>query len=500
MRKLSILIVILILMGLVGATPYVAGYQFKKNFLEVMESFSQNKNLKWEVVEYKQGWLSSDAQIRITVPMKTGSRLAAGSDDKDSALIETIDSHILHGPLIKDPNTNQYGLAMAGIQSKISLHIPGASLDSNHSPLAQVNTLVDFKNHWHNELLQTPLTLSFPELGKFSFQGSTGKIDFDYNDGLLDHLNIATESKGLVFIPQTTVAIQEIDLDSLSYTSQASQEAPGQWIGDSKLVLPKLSIKKADNSIIAVQNIELTHSAKNPEPRLFGFKVRLAIKNIQTANEILPSLGPLQLDFAVNNLNAEGLQKLSAFLREPHNKPLSPEDRETYLKLVLSTITPSSSFTETLSTSTALGDLKNDANISWKGDQSTALTQESLMTGVKAILNIHAASTLVDKLIAARDEETAQKTATSPDTSGTSTPAQNPKDSPKPATTNISASAAVNAVSTPPAPENNAPPTFRQTFDGWIQQGYISKEGDTYVVSLVFEKGATTVNGKALTP
>jgi uncharacterized protein YdgA (DUF945 family) len=495
MRKL--LVFFLFLFGLIAATPYAAGFMLKKNFLEVIAAFSQNKNFKIEVVDYKQGWLNSETQIRISIPFKSSPASKEKPMDKTAELVEIITSHITHGPLIQDPFTKQFSLALASIQSEINFPI---LLTSDNTPFAEITTVVDFNNHWHSQTKQAPKTIALAEFGKFSFEGSQGTFDFDCQGGFLSQLNISTESKGILFTPASQSIIQEVRVDSLSYQVASTREASSEWIGDSKMTSPKVSIKKADNSVIAIEGLELTHSARNPEPTLYGFNLNLSLKNVQTANDLLPSFGPLKLLFAINNLNTEGLLKLTDFLRQPHSPPISKEDRDAYLKLIMGALSSSSSITQDLLISTPSGDLKSDASLALKGDPKT-ITPESLPTSVSAVLHVQAATALIDKLLAAQTSPTPTEipspSSLPPAADATTTQATLTK--PMAA---ANTSTAVDTLTTPvsPTPTENTPPTAKQKFDKLLEQGYIMREGDNYVISIQFENGITLINGKTMGP
>src|SRR6266496_3821808 len=114
MRKLIILLIFLVVIA--AAIPFVDGYLYKKEFISVVSSMAErynDKSLKVEIVEYNLGWLHSTAKTHVTsTDPETLKYMPEGV---------TIDNEISHGPFVYDSANDQYRFACAYDVSRISL-------------------------------------------------------------------------------------------------------------------------------------------------------------------------------------------------------------------------------------------------------------------------------------------------------------------------------------------------------------------------------------------
>ncbi len=603
MRKVLI-VFFLLLMGFCAALPYLIGYQVKNNIYAVVNTLAQNnKNINVSILEYNLGWLSSDAKIQVTVRLPARMTAAVPGTSKQQTLTETIENHIEQGPLIKDPFFGRWTLGMATIESKLYLSGFDYTSKSDDHSVMQMTTLVDFQDKWHSQFTQPALHFSIFNQAQFSSQGASGNIEFTVKNQRIDHADLTLVAKGLVFALNENPVLSEIDIDSLKYTNHSNLGNLDVWTGTIQMSLPTLVIKKRGNSQITLQESVVDNTVSSPNPNLYDFSGSLAFKNIQTANAVLPSLGPLRLTITGNNLSLAGVEALSAFFKSLHHQPMTREERVTYLNMLPKMLTPTTLITGNLAATTPLGGVQTDAALSWKIDPALPSTLQEMAQKMKATVNLRMACALVDKLIAVHDGPTATTapapaatlptaknstppspaaptgtptaaTATPPTTNSTPsspaaptgipTPAATPPTTmnsthssptapteiPTPAATPLtmmnsthsspaaptgiptpaatppttmnsthssptappappaagSPTTSAAATATPPAPntpspsDQKGPPPFRSRFDSWIQQGYVIKEGDNYVVLLKHENGLTTINGKTPQP
>jgi uncharacterized protein YdgA (DUF945 family) len=515
MRKvLSVLV--LLLLAICAASPYLIGYQVKNGFYAIVDTLSQkNKYIEMSVLEYKLGWLSSDAKVQLTIHLPKSQDPAADAQAKN--LTEIIESHIDHGPLVKDPVFGHWTLAMAAIKSQYIVTGVTSSSGGKLPPL-QVMTLVDFKNNWHTQFTRPAFEYASPKPNiQFSMQGADGSLDFNVKNNQVSQYSLLFEIKGLAFKLPDSPVLAEIDLDSVKYEKSSKMEDSGIRTGKSTLTLPSLTIKKKDNRQITLQDGILTNTLSSPNLNLYDFRLDFSFKNLQTANELLPSVGPLQLSIAANNLNLPGVDALISFFQSLDHQPLTPEDTQAYMKLLPKILTPTTLFTVNLTSNTTFGAMQNDGTLSWKAGATAPATVQEMAQTANSTLNLHVASALVDKMIAAHDgpaatadpattanastaaDSTAKTESATPSSTAipaktdSTTAAPTGKDASAPASTPAAAAASSDAST----PANQGPPPFRPVFDSWLLQGYVLKDGNNYVVSIKHENGLTTINGKS---
>jgi hypothetical protein len=70
MRKLVYLIVLL-LVGAVVALPWLVGYHYKSVYESLLQTINQKSPLKVELVDYQEGYLSSDVELRVDLNSKS---------------------------------------------------------------------------------------------------------------------------------------------------------------------------------------------------------------------------------------------------------------------------------------------------------------------------------------------------------------------------------------------------------------------------------------------
>lgn len=496
MRKVSLflLAIFLFLLAVLAASPYLIGYHVKANLLLTVDALGQhNDRFKISVLEYKQGWLSSDAKLKISLPLPPNPQ-----SNESLTFTEIIDSHINHGPLLLNTTAKNFDFGLAHIESKVFFPDLVYTSDFSDHAFIHFSTFIDFKNNWHSQFTQSAISFSIANLLKFSSQGLTGSWDFHVKNNFINKSQLVFHSQGISTVFIASPIIREVNLEALSYENRSQQQASGIWTGLVKIAVPKITINKMDNSQIIVQDSIIDNTTANPSSNLYDFSLHFAVKNIQTATTLLPNLGPLDFTIGFNHLNLDGLQALSTFFKSLHHQPLTPEERLTYMNMLPKVLTPTTFIVENISANTPFGTLKNDGSLSWKNDKNMPTTLQDMAQTLIATINLRAASALVDRLLAAQMNANPSAEVTPAVNNSLNAPASTA------ATTDIQPSTAASTITEAPkpptdaAPAEPATPSLKQVFDSWIEKGYILKEGGDYVVLIKFENGAATLNGKPL--
>lgn len=467
MRKL--ILFVLILLVLCAAAPVLIGYRIKDNFYQLVQSFPKNNpNLQLLAVEYKQGWLTSEVHLKMGITLPSFSQ----------TIVESIDSHIYHGPLIKDPLSGHFTLALGSIDSTVFLSGLKVETPAPDKSIMKMSTLIDLKNAWHSHFIQSPLTFSLPPLVEFNGQGSTGHFDFYIENNRLVEFDLSMESKEMR-VSFNEIPLSEINFSSFSYERKARMDSFGFWTGPLQLSLPQITIKKRDGMQMSIQDFRMEGSTKRPHSDFYDIDLRITTKEILTTphQEDLPKLGPIQLTIAIKNLSRVGIGELNSFF-ETHNQPLSKEDQLAYLNLIPKLLTDKTLITENLTINTSVGTLDNDTRIAWDSDPGLPSNFAEIGQKVNAKIHLSIAEALANQIISLLDKNLSQSqpaVPSIPEVPGTES--------------------AVSTVATVPA---EGPPSTRQQFDSWLEQGYLIKENDRYSTSIRRENGVTWINDKAL--
>src|SRR5437762_699951 len=120
MRRITLFAIILLMMFIFGifTIPYLDGYFFRINFLNMIASLNQTAEInhypvKIEVTNYQLGWLHSDAKLNFVFLDKDLNRNHTQEFNSDY--------HISHGPLVYDHIQKKYTPALAVVTSKTYL-------------------------------------------------------------------------------------------------------------------------------------------------------------------------------------------------------------------------------------------------------------------------------------------------------------------------------------------------------------------------------------------
>lgn len=471
MRKLLLFFFLLLLCC--AAVPFLIGYEIKQNFYHLVEVFPKdNPGLKILAVNYEQGWLSSKAQVKISISFPT----------LPSSIVESIDSDIHHGPLVKDPASGNLTLGLGRIDSQVFLSGFEVQTKSGDKSVTQINTLIDLHNGWHSYFTQPALSFSLPSILQFASEAAEGRIDFSFENNQLNEFSLFVDAKGFDLTFNQLPLISEMHFASFSYERQARHDPLGFWLGTIKANFSKVVLKKRDNSEIILQDFAFDGSTQRPQANLYDVNLHVFVKEIQTALDKLPQLGPLQLTIDIKNLSRNGIKDLVTFFEKPHQQPLTQEEQMAYMNLLTKLLTKTTLITENLSINSPFGTLDNQAHISWDSEAGLPLTFIEAINKINATVSLSIASALVDQLITLEDSFHPQAASIDvPAVPGT------PFESvPTPS---------VNAVATD---SGQKPPSLRQNIDAWVQQGYLIKDKDRYTVTIRRSNGAASINDKAL--
>jgi hypothetical protein len=382
--------------ALVAAAPWVDGYYYKGSYTQLLASLAADNPAQIKVVDYSQGWLSSDVTLSIDLnPPNT--------KKPDPAYVVTVNQHITHGPIAKDPISGGWKFTEAVLQSQMHIDkktetmvIGSAATDG----IVQVDTLASFDGHYQNQV-KTPLfTVKISDTGKLTWQGVTGLVDADFTNNKLKHLT-SDLTLGALAIQDATgnLSVQDMKVQAERNCQQAVLCG-----GTSVFSMPSVNglINNMDMKLVGT-SIKSTYGAD-------ANNAYNATLDIQMAKLTMPdyTVGPVGMKFAMNNVNAASLSKLLDISKSVADSP--SEDRQSagllllaeYNKELPHLIMANTVINQDTTVTTTYGDFTSVAKFYWPANTPLpASSQDFIKMNFK--VDMRAATTLVDKVVNAID-------------------------------------------------------------------------------------------------
>lgn len=397
MRRSDIFFVLLVLILVVGIglIPYIDGYLFKRDFLNLIASLNQQNrsHLNIEVMEYHLGWLKSKAKFRITYTDKEWNRYIM-----PGIIINDV---ISHGPLVFDQIQNKFGVAYATLQASgdIPLQWRNYSLNKNTQDFFQSYSRVNFDNSWDQQFQISPLNI--PDLGIIRIQPSATHFKFTMDQGRVQEINSVSNIGSIAIETDVNVPNQKIQLITIqpfSIQHLMSRQANDLWNTKNQTAIPAINVQMLDGSSAMLNQVSMmtskTYNADN-----FTSNVDLTIKNvILPSYSVISNVSTLHFTFALNNFSAQGLKDYMTFMRSTDIKQLVLENQTSQLASVIGRVlTPQSIATSTLNLNSSLGTFSLQAKAFWPS-HAAVTTFNDLLANTDTDITIRAAIPLVEKV------------------------------------------------------------------------------------------------------
>ncbi len=529
MRKLIILLIVLV--AIIAMIPFVDGYLFKKEFINVITSMAasgNDKSLKVEITEYHLGWLHSSASIRVSsTDPETMKHFPEGI---------TIDSEITNGPFVYDSTNDKYTFAYAYVISRTYLPSNVQKIlmpTQQDQPVFEVDTLASSSNTWISRIKVAPI--SIPELGVLTFGDSTTTLNFSMQDGQVTSFN-TTHDMGAILLRNLSgnASLPSFTLQPTHSKLDATRNTAGYWSTSATFTGSGFSINWPNNGSMTLSGIDGKSFNGIDANNLSQLNTEINIKSISSPTYFISSFSDVHASFGMNNLNPAGFSKYN-------DKVIDAQTAASNLKNLL---TPTSSINWKLSFNSNPGALSSSTNISIKPKADIASMQ---LFDIFSILQLESNNKIADpllnklviKYLEKMDEITAQMQPADTTTNAPSHVFQdlvgnlfrdgkitmqqsmdifgaisdNPTEqvfaqkimqiAPKNAAELTQAyhmklvqDAAQAAASKPLAETRDQ--RAQQMIATWIQQGYLIKEGNDYIANVSDTDGTFKINGKPL--
>jgi hypothetical protein len=430
--------IILILIILAMALPFVSGLVFKNCYQEILNNAAADFKLQLSIDEYHVGWLSSDVVITVQPDIQTIQSL----QNSPLATLDpkfTIKQHIIHGPVIFDDSKTLLKFGWALVQSQIAMQ---------NVTLATTETLSAFDGSFVSKLKVKPVSKVLPG-GDINWGGLETYSTQFMEDKHLNKIKINLTIKPL----QLNIPVQRTDLatSDLVFNLTSEKNLPFKlWISKYDIYFKNLSIN-APNSRFDLTNLKVNTDSSIGASGMVALSLSAKIDAIKTQSL---QIAPLTYLLTITDINAPELNKhmtSPASFRDPY--------------ALISALTPTTQLQMNFDMGTNQGKVSLEALFHWVGQQPLTNVRDVLQRE-NATINLRIAAGLVNYYL--------------------NTLPKNPQ---------VAQLGAITPAVPTPAPYDQAVQMLEQL----IKQGYIVKEGNDYIIHVKYEESKITVNN-ILTP
>lgn len=479
---------------LLASTPYLCGVLAQKQFNSIISALSSQPGVSLKVVEYKRGFLSSDAKIDVSL-VTSPSHPTPTDNSLPPALPKTfnfsISEHIKHGPLMHDEKGFAIGRALVK-----NNFVFGPEFQS------QVNTIFagDVKLDIHNDIL-------IRLLGGSSLRLGIGPFRFTRRQD-----NLTFEVKGLMAQADYTRDMRhkgtEFNCDGLIISGPAQNGEPmvislgefgTQIIYKNKsfnsiptikttLSFPELMVKQNDKLVISSSPASVTAETKLKRD-LLNFDLFAMLDKLQIQDR---QYGPATLKLTFTHLSAKALDILNQQMGEVKSDYSDTQSQAMVFLTLLPETLAVFSEEPTLSLDTLYakfpeGEIKAQGNLTLKKgpmDLSaiTRLVGQFSFQMPKVIFEKVAGDDLADALLSEQAKIRMQIEQGKKD--GSMTP--------------VDIKTLEAKLMDPNVIKENAHKMAKARIDTLVSQGMIILENNHYIIRVELDNGKMQINGKTV--
>jgi hypothetical protein len=394
---LSLVFVLLVLVG-IAIVPWIDGMMVKRHYENFISAFAlqADKRVKIKIVEYHQGWLTSQAKISVTTSIDNIGLPPAPNQQAASAyFIPTIilDQTITHGPLVRNPVTDQYSLGLASIESNVRLPATIEALflgnqAGTSNGVVTLRALMTFGGDYLTQVRIPVFNISIPGVGQFVWQGLNGSINY-YTKG-----NEIAKIKTDIVVGAIESRSEMGSLVSKEATikSDMGSDVSGLWDGFSALSIPEFTVV-TPNGVFSIKNVNLTNTFNIVAKGFYSAKLQLAIGQLSMP---MFSIDQSSMNLSSENINADALAKILTELSNYHSGEMTQQQVIHYINLVPSLITPTSLGQNNVLINTSNGKLTMSGQVSWS---AAVKTIDDMVKNLHAKEDIRISVALVNQII-----------------------------------------------------------------------------------------------------
>lgn len=389
MRVISILFIMVIIIC-IGVVPWVDGYLFKQNYLNLLKTLSSENNHIIKILDYRQGWLGSYAKLYIEpLNYKT-------ADQTKPAKGMIIEQTITHGPFLYDRINNQWEFARAEIQSDVSF--PGALQtvlvnQTDQSDLHAI-TVVNLAGDYISQVQMPAFVLkNIPGLKNITWYGLGGILTAQVVN------NRAKRLTGDFIIGALVIQINDaesIRSNEITFQYDTDLQSLGIWNGRYDVGFLGVAINNVNGFDALVNGLNVTNAFGVDKNNFYNNSIRFSLNKLQVGDLLV---NPSTVSLAVNHLNVQGLVGFINEVSAVKTAEVSQENLQKMSELFPSLLSPSSTINEVVKIETSAGRLESNGKVFWPEGHPLPKTAEEFMANVNFQINIRVSISLVNKVI-----------------------------------------------------------------------------------------------------
>lgn len=392
-RYVSIGVLILIIIIAIALIPFIDGYLFKQQFMDLIAKANQRSPVKavFTVAEYHLGWFSSDAKVivrspQVSVPTQT---------TFPGAIAITMQEHISHGPFVTDPVTGKSTYARASISTQVFLPEPLNSMlfGQAQTPILQINSLAKSDDSFLSQIYTPPLNAKAADGSSVSFQGITGTSDVKTANNIItsmdSNVNIGTVSISSLN-PQGSASMQPI---AIAYN--VKRNSVNLWDGNYSFDMPGVSFNSADLGNYSLKDFKITDAFGIESNQFYNNQMHLSLGNLITP-DITVNSGDIMLK--IDKLNAQGLANFLTWAYTIQTTPSGNTQLQMsqYNDYLVHVFTPTTALSEAATVTTGFGNFSSTGQMTWHGDLKTV---DDIKNNAEFKVDLRVSISLVNKLI-----------------------------------------------------------------------------------------------------
>lgn len=405
------LLVVFILVFMI-VCPWMVGQKFKTHYYNFISALQTDKRIQAKVLEYHEGWFSSDAKLSISPVAAVAS---PNSPQPAYASQVILEQHIYHGPFIHDTQKTKWVVGLALIESKVHLPSEMEALLLGNNPdsrgVVEVHTLATFNQNYQTEIKTPVFNVQIPNKGEFDWQGLNGYINFHVQGKHLTH--IVTELDVGALSARTNTGSLKTKNVLMNY--DMTPDPTGLWTGKSSFAAPEVIVVNKSGSF-TLQNINFTDVFNVNAGKMYTSVLQFSLSQMIIPNF---SINQSSLNLSFENLNAP---ELANFIKKAgdlqnHKEKITADQFQEFLALIPPVIAPATVVKQDLTINTSNGRILTNGQANWP---TTVKTMDDVVKGVKANLNLRVSISLVNQVI----DLIAAEAPTTPVVPPTAAPAQ----------------------------------------------------------------------------
>ncbi len=312
--KKTVLVIAIAALAALAASPWWLGARAERLYRSELASWSQPGQVRMEVVEYRRGWLRSEAEVRVVLESLEMAATAQGEPGvaRWSRLLQT--DRIHHGPLpLVGAALGLPGFrpALAVVDSAVGLEAE-ASEGAEPTPFLRARTVLGFNGTAVSALRSDPVEAAVPQ-GTVRWEGMTGTIQWPGDaraTGKMESPGFHLSGEGM-----------DVRLQGLAASFDLHRGVEGLVLGDYSVSVRRMAGAAKEGESFSLDGITARTSAFAAGEVVHG-STALAVEEIVAGGE---TYGPASLELAVRNLDARSVARWQALGGEMQGLAEDPE-------------------------------------------------------------------------------------------------------------------------------------------------------------------------------